>query len=298
MAHDGQISVFDRDHLQTFSFGNGRTNSFVGGMGLSRDGGVWVSCNGFYQELKAGRWVGAPVPTPWGEDPLTDLIETHNGLLVAATADRGLYVLTKDGSGEPAHFSRTNGFPTDWVVSVMEDKEGDIWVATGSAGLVRLRHSVIEQVNPPDQWQGRAVQSVTVGRDGSIWAGTEGAGIYRMRDRVWRHFDVTDGLTNYYIWSVAEDQGGHLWAGTWGGGLYLNHGDYFKLAPGFGPIAPPSQRFSARAPGGCGSAPLKACCVTMPARNSCMHRNRRCAPCCQITQAPSGSACPAVVWLV
>ena len=43
-------------------------------------------------------------------------------------------------------------------------------------------------VSPPDDWQGRAVLSVTAARDGSLWVGTEGAGVYCWQMARWSRF--------------------------------------------------------------------------------------------------------------
>ena len=238
LARDGLVSAVEHGRFRTPTFDQGRTNSFVEGIGLARDGGLWVDCNELYQKWKDDRWVGAAVECPWGEDPLTQLMETQKGLLAAATADRGLYIVIPDGSRAATHFWRANGFAADWIVSLMEDREANLWAATGSAGLAGLRPSVIDSVNPPDQWLGRAVKSVTVAQDGGIWAATEGAGVYSLKTGSWRHFGMREGVTNSYVWSVAEDPGRNLWAATWGGGLYENHGDVFRLAEGFDPVAP------------------------------------------------------------
>jgi ligand-binding sensor domain-containing protein len=139
VERDGLVSVLEHDHFRTPVFDQGRTNSLVAGIGLARDGGLWVACNGFYQKWKDDHWIGTPVKSPWGEDPLTHFLETRNGLLVAATADRGLFVVAPDGSGEASQFCHSNGFAADWILSLMEDREANLWVATGNAGLAGLR---------------------------------------------------------------------------------------------------------------------------------------------------------------
>ena len=237
VERDGRVSVLKHGQLRIPEFDFARTNSRVQGIGASRDGGLWISYGGRYQKWKNDRWMEPAVQIAWDEDPLTHLLETQTGLLVATTADRGMYVIMPAASGEPLHFSRANGFFADWIVALMEDREGNLWAGTGSAGLIRLRHSIIDQVSPPDQWRGRPVLSVTAGRDGVIWAGTEGAGVYRLQGGAWTHYDATLGLTNLYVWSVAEDARGGVWAGSWGGGLYEKQGERFYLAPGFDPVA-------------------------------------------------------------
>jgi len=239
VARDGRVSELGAGDLQPLEFDFGQTNQFVQGIGASRDGGLWVFYRGHFQKWRNGQWCQAEALAPWDSDPLTHLVETRNGLLAAATSDRGLYVITPGPAGQAVCFSRTNGFPADWVAAVMEDREGNLWAGTGSSGVVRLRHTIIERVGPPDVWLGRPVKAVTASRDGSIWVGTEGAGLYRCQDGQWRSFLGADGLANFYVWTVAEDVSGQIWAGTWGGGLYLKQGEGFRLAPGFTPVTPP-----------------------------------------------------------
>jgi signal transduction histidine kinase/ligand-binding sensor domain-containing protein len=113
-------------------------------------------------------------------------------------------------------------------------------VATGGGGLAILRPSCVAVVNPPDQWQGRAVLSVNASHDGGVWAGTEGAGLYHFMSGKWSHFgDTNSGLRNLFVWSVAEDECGNLWAGTWGGGLFVLKNGRFDFAPGLAQITVP-----------------------------------------------------------
>lgn len=136
-------------------------------------------------------------------------------------------------------FCRTNGFPSDWVTSLCEDREGNLWVGTGSGGVVVLRPGIIKTVMPPDQWQGRAVLTVTAGRDDALWVGTEGAGVYRFHEGTWQNYGVNAGVENPYVWSVGEDVQGDLYAGTWFSGLLVRRGDRFQRAPGLEGVKAP-----------------------------------------------------------
>ena len=129
------------------------------------------------------------------------------------------------------HFDRTNGLPSDWVISLCEDREKNLWCGTG-AGLVVIRPSNLETVSPPDKWKSRPVLSVLPAPDGALWIGTEGAGLYRLQNGDWTNFDLAQGIRNPYVWSLAADGAGKIWAGTWGGGLFAQKDDAFDFAPG------------------------------------------------------------------
>jgi ligand-binding sensor domain-containing protein len=77
---------------------------------------------------------------------------------------------------------------------------------------------------PPDEWQGRPVQAITLAQDGAVWAATEGAGLYRMAGDSWLNFGTSAGLSNLFTWTVMEDSRQQIWAGTWGGGLFRKEG--------------------------------------------------------------------------
>ncbi|HXG47318.1 MAG TPA: two-component regulator propeller domain-containing protein [Methylomirabilota bacterium] len=183
----------------------------------ARDGGLWVTGSRWLRRWsREGRLLRQSIP-PWAGESVTAMLEGDDGTLWVGTLGRGLYVMSDDGRVQ--HFSRTNGLPHDWVRSLGRDREGTVWVGTGG-GLSAARLRRVTMVQPPDQWQGRAVLAVTEASDGSMWIGTEGGGLYRLQDGAWTRFDEAQGLSNRFVWSVTEDRRQRLWAGTWGGGLF------------------------------------------------------------------------------
>jgi len=240
VARDGRVSALEHGRLHTLRFDETAAATYVQGIGASRDGGLWVASDGRIRKWKDGMWVEDLGSAPWGAvSPVTRLVETRNGVLAAGTVDHGLYLVFPDQTEKPLHFDHASGFPSDWVISLCEDREGNLWVGTGGGGLVILRPTNIETVSPPDQWQGRAVLSVCPGPDGALWIGTEGAGLYRLQDNQWTAFGTAQGIRNYYVWSLAEDSQGRIWAGTWGGGLFVQNDDHFEFAPGLENVTMP-----------------------------------------------------------
>jgi signal transduction histidine kinase/ligand-binding sensor domain-containing protein len=238
VARDGRVSELNHGELHPLQFNEASTNTYVLGIGASRDGGLWVAVDGRIKKWKEGKWVADLGPTPWGSISVTRWIETQKGVLVAGSSINGLYLMPPGTAGKPLHFDHASAFPSDWVIDLCEDREGNIWAGTGG-GLAVLRPSNIQTVSPPDQWQRRAVLSVCPGQHGALWIGTEGAGLYRFQNDAWTNFGSSQGIRNPYIWSLAEDERGRLWAGTWGGGLFVQNGSQFDFAPGMENVTPP-----------------------------------------------------------
>jgi signal transduction histidine kinase/ligand-binding sensor domain-containing protein len=205
-------------------FGSESARPYFSRMTRSHDGGLWVAGENWTRKWDGKKWLKDFNPFPWGDLFVTTMLETSSHRLLIGTLLGGLYVLDEQGGW--FHLGRTNGLPQDWVRSLMEDREHNIWVGT-SGGLVLLRERKVAMYLPPDEWQGRPVMSITQSRDGAVWAGTEGAGVYRMDDGNWMHFGVSEGLSNLFVWAVMEDTRGQIWAGTWGGGLFRLDGGKF-----------------------------------------------------------------------
>jgi signal transduction histidine kinase/ligand-binding sensor domain-containing protein len=215
------------------------TNGYVQGYCAARGGGFWVANNGGLRKWKDGEWGADLGAAPWGGSIIPSLIETSLGVLAGGTPGDGLWLIFPDQTNTPAlHFNHKNGLPSDWVISLWEDHEKNLWCGT-SAGLVLIRQNNVETVSPPDEWKNCPVLSVLPAPDGALWVGTEGAGLYRLQNGGWTNFNLAQGIRNPYIWSLATDGAGKIWAGTWGGGLFAQKGDAFDFAPGLENFRPP-----------------------------------------------------------
>ena len=238
VSREGQVSTLEHGQLRAVDFDGAGTTSYVQGIGASRDGGLWVASDRRIRKWRDGQWAADLGEAPWEGSIVTSLTEARRGVLCAGTPDSGVYLVSTKLGGGPLHFDRANGFPSQWVISLCEDREENLWAGTG-AGLVMIRPTNVETISPPDQWQGRALLSVYASTNGALWVGTEGAGLYRLQNGTWTNFSSGQGIRNSYIWSLAEDDAGRLCVGTWGGGLFVQNGDAFEIAPGLETVRPP-----------------------------------------------------------
>ena len=153
IRRDNEVSELKDGQLHPVRFDNSAGSRYIQGIGAGRDGGLWVMTDNRMRKWKNGRWTEDLGPAPWGWVAVHFVIETKDGNLVAGTSDKGLYlVFPGQGSLQLCH---TNGFPDNWITSLCEDREDNLWVGTGNGGLAVLRPGNITTLNPPDHWQGR-----------------------------------------------------------------------------------------------------------------------------------------------
>ncbi|HEY4305992.1 MAG TPA: two-component regulator propeller domain-containing protein, partial [Gemmatimonadaceae bacterium] len=226
MVRNGYVAELTEKGFTRVNFKSDETRPYYSRIALARKGGLWVLGQGHVKRWANGVWVEDLGAYPWGNSYVMTMMESSSGQLLAGTLESGLFV--HDSTLGWMSLARTNGLPQNWVRSLTEDHEHNIWFGT-SGGLVVLRPRSVVMRNPPDQWQGHPVQAITQARDGAVWAATEGGGLYRMKTNGWTNFGASAGLSNPFVWSVMEDSEDRIWAGTWGGGLFRWEGTNFVI---------------------------------------------------------------------
>ncbi|MEO6002397.1 MAG: two-component regulator propeller domain-containing protein [Opitutus sp.] len=219
LARNGLLSTLVDGKVTTHVLADHSGDTGIYGLRASRKGGLWVISEGMVRRREGNQWVENWGPTPWNpQDAAAAIVELHNGALAVGTLNSGLYLLAKGQT--PLHFDRKNGLPHDWIRSLYEDAEKNIWVGTGSGGLAALREASFTTLDAPDGRNGRSVLAVAPSREGGVWVGTEGAGLYHYLAGNWTHFGESEGLNHGFVWSITEADDHVLWVGTWGGGLF------------------------------------------------------------------------------
>jgi signal transduction histidine kinase/ligand-binding sensor domain-containing protein len=104
---------------------------------------------------------------------------------------------------------------------VYSDRNGDLWVATSSAGLIRFQDRTFKMYTSADGLPDPNIpMAVLAAHDGTLWVGSNCGGLSRFDGKRFKTYSEKDGLLNSCVWSLAEDANHDLWIGTWGGGLF------------------------------------------------------------------------------
>ena len=149
------------------------------------------------------------------------LLRDREGGLWIGTVERGLVHIHE---GRTDVFSRANGLSGDVVLSLFEDREGNIWVAT-TGGLDRFRELPVTTVSVKQGLSSDATQSVLAATDGSTWVGAH-EGLTRWKNGQTTTFGKADGLPDDGPESLFQDDHGRVWVSTRGGLAYFR-GDRF-----------------------------------------------------------------------
>jgi signal transduction histidine kinase/ligand-binding sensor domain-containing protein len=144
------------------------------------NGALWLAMPGGVKELVDGKIQDYPLAAGGAFRPIQFLRDREGGLWIG-TLDRGIVHLHQ---GKTDAFAPIDGLSGEYVLSLFEDREGDIWVAT-NGGLDRFREFAVPTFSASQGLQGGAIPSVLVARDESVWLGGA-SGLTK-----WNHGQIT-----------------------------------------------------------------------------------------------------------
>jgi signal transduction histidine kinase/ligand-binding sensor domain-containing protein len=156
------------------------------------------------------------------------LLRDRDGGLWIGTVDRGLIHL-RDGRADP--FTRSDGLSGDVILSLFEDREGNVWVAS-TGGLDRFRELPVTTISVRQGLSSEAIHAVLAATDGSIWAAAAN-GLTRLKNGETTIFRAGSGVPDAPH-SLYQDDRGRIWVSTRQGLAYFADGTFVgvKGVPG------------------------------------------------------------------
>ena len=118
-----------------------------------------------------------------------------------------------------------DGLADDFVRSLYEDDEHNLWVGLSSGGLARWRiATLIPLRGEPRELREAQPAAILQDHHGYLWIGTWGNGLFRLKDGRFQREPLTENSSA--IRTMEEDAAGNVWIGTWFNGLlrYNNAG--------------------------------------------------------------------------
>jgi ligand-binding sensor domain-containing protein len=130
----------------------------------------------------------------------------------------------KDTINSETKDSITSYGPKSIVRTIIQDRKGNIWMATWD-GI--FRYDGKSFTNITDKVSSARFFSVLEDRKGNFWFGTIGSGAYYYDGKSFKNFTTINGLLNNEVTSIYEDKKGNIWFGV-SGGASCYDGKFFR----------------------------------------------------------------------
>jgi len=151
------------------------------------------------------------------QNTVSAIVQTKDGYIWLGT-EEGLALF--DGVQFTVFDKRnTEEIKNNYIMTLYEDRKGNLWIGTRGGGLNRLRDGKFKSFTTKEGLSNDNVRSIYGDKEGNLWIGTRGGGLNRLRDGKFTTFTTKEGLSNNNVRSIYADKEGNLWIGTDGGGL-------------------------------------------------------------------------------
>lgn len=161
-------------------------------------------------------------PESLSNNSVWELYEDTRGNIWIGTLRGGLELFDPQSNGFRHSGFGTGEYPVhcDYISSITEDSQGNLWVAGGNGVDVFNKEtgkSTYFSHDPknPHSLVGNNVMYIHRDRRNNIWIGTtEGLELYNEKEGAFTHFTTDDGLPSNTIVAILEDAHNNLWLST------------------------------------------------------------------------------------
>jgi ligand-binding sensor domain-containing protein/serine phosphatase RsbU (regulator of sigma subunit) len=149
---------------------------------------------------------------------------TYNGGLIE-------YIYSKDTF---KIYDDKDGLAANWVSTITEDREGNIWVGhmardKSNGGISRINEKGIKVFNTGNGMHDNWIFCIKEDKEGNILIGTAENGLEIFKGEQFVSFTTENGLINDQIWAIFQDYDNNIWFGTNGGITVYNNVDTNKI---------------------------------------------------------------------
>jgi len=210
--------------IKVYTTADGLSSDDVGRIVVGKDHSVWFATSNALNRLSNGRIQVYSVKDGLPNNEVTGLYPTADGTLWIKTRNADV-VRWINGHFEPLTIPDVDGGS---VRTMLLDRDGNLWIGSGTEGLLRLRGQQLSRFTTKDGLSSDAVTSLYEDRDGNLWVGTNAGGLDRFRDGSFTTYAKEEGLSSDQAYAVIEDRAGDIWVTT-PDGLDQLHGNQIRV---------------------------------------------------------------------
>ncbi|MCW3786588.1 hybrid sensor histidine kinase/response regulator transcription factor [Plebeiibacterium sediminum] len=161
------------------------------------------------------------------------IFHDSRNIIWITTYGNGLFAIDQT-DGSIKHFihneNQQEGLKTNYLLSVYEDKSGNIWVGSEYAGLSKItisenKYPTFYPGSAPIKKEDKIIRLIYEDSDKNLWIGTKSGSlfIYDRENNLIAHHHLKGGMP----YTISEDRNGNKWIGTKGNGLIIfNNNEY------------------------------------------------------------------------
>lgn len=173
-----------------------------------------------------------PVTTPGKDGVPLPQTQAVSGRIVKARHPKPVNALPPTSKDNAViniqYLDQDKGLSASTILTIEEDKVGNLWFGTAGGGLSRYDGSRFFQYTEEEGLASMQVFDILKDRQGSLWlANADGGGVTKYDGTTFTHFAEQEGLATSVVYDILEDKQGRIWMATDNAGVVMYDGDSF-----------------------------------------------------------------------
>ncbi len=205
------ITCYYKGAFFSYTTADGLASNNVYDIKEDSNGNIWIATHhGLTKLLPSGRFTHIPIGD--GTTPVYtySFCERQNGEIWLG----GYKVAYRLKDGAWTVFGKKDGLPDLVIVSLIEDKDQNLWLGTENDGLFRYRGGKFEFLPTEHRLSDVMIYALCEDREGSLWIGTTESGLFRLKDTPFFNYNTYNGLSSDMVYCIHEEPHGNIWLGT------------------------------------------------------------------------------------
>ena len=218
------LARFDGNRFTVLNTNDGLSSDNVLAVLEDSEGTLWVGTDAGLDRFDNGRFVHVQRSEGLPQGGVRAIREDRSHRLWIGILGAALGARFHDGAlcvrtgGRFSVVSTGADLPSMAVMTITDDRDGNLWLGTAGGGIVRVRDGKLESWLLGETPSDDMVYALTEDREGNLWIGTQPGGLHRLRNSRFVTIEKRDGLTDEVIESLLQDHRGVMWIGTHAGG--------------------------------------------------------------------------------
>jgi signal transduction histidine kinase/ligand-binding sensor domain-containing protein len=210
LFEDGLVA-FRAGKFTRFTSADGLAGNGVNSIFQDREGNIWVGSKEGLTRLTTRGITAYSARDGLAADRAYAIAQTRDGAILIGSWPG----LTRYQNGEFTKIGKDYDIDIsqEEILSVMEDREGGLWVGSWGWGAQRIKDGKVTSITPRDGTARAVVRGIYQDRSGDVWIGTEN-GVGRYKAGTVQFFTTDQGVSGNSILTIYEDSHGDIWFGT------------------------------------------------------------------------------------
>ena len=238
---DDGISFYDGYLFRTINKDDGLSGTLVVKIYEDKQNNIWAGTDeglnkiGFVNNYDSVNIKTYSYIDGLSDNLIFDIYEDRYERLWLAFYGGGINILTfSDNAGLQVDKLFRGTIPSDIILCIEEDSEGNLWFGTGDEGAFKIEGFTssslgkIKTFNINNGFPDNTIWDILSDNDGNIWFGTDKAGIVKYDQDQFRNYSIEQGFPDKQVLCLLQDSEKNIWTGTFSSGICRLMGEHFS----------------------------------------------------------------------